>query len=162
TNVYRLPEGVPVSSLAEAVRERILFEGPETVAAVIMEPVQNAGGTFTPPEGYFQRVREICDELDVLMISDEVICAWGRLGGWFGAQRYDFGPDVMTTAKGLTGAVAPMGAMIVSERVAEPFMHGTESFLHGFTFAGHPVAAAIALATLDAYEEEEILAHVRA
>jgi adenosylmethionine-8-amino-7-oxononanoate aminotransferase len=162
TNVYRLPEGVPPSTLAEAVRERILFEGPETVSAVIMEPVQNAGGTFTPPDGYFQRVREICDEFDVLMISDEVICAWGRLGYWFGAQRYDYVPDIVTTAKGITGAIAPMGAMIASDRVAEPFMHGTETFLHGFTFAGHPVAAAIALATIDAYEDEEILEHVLA
>jgi len=162
TNVYRLPEGVPVASLAEAVRERILFEGPETVAAVIMEPVQNAGGTFTPPDGYFQRVREICDELDVLLISDEVICSWGRLGEWFGCQRYGFQPDLITTAKGLTGAVAPMGALIASDRVAAPFMDGDASFLHGFTFAGHPVAAAVALAAIDAYEQEEILQRVRA
>jgi adenosylmethionine-8-amino-7-oxononanoate aminotransferase len=126
-----------------------------------MEPVQNAGGTFTPPPGYFQRIREICDEFDVLMISDEVICSWGRLGEWFGAQRYDYVPDIITTAKGITGAIAPMGAMIASDRVAEPFMQGTESFLHGFTFAGHPVAAAISLATIDAYEQEGILAHVR-
>ncbi|ADB49761.1 aspartate aminotransferase family protein [Conexibacter woesei] len=162
TNVYRLPEGVPVESLAEAVRDRILFEGPETVSAVIMEPVQNAGGTFTPPEGYFQRVREICDEFGVLMISDEVICSWGRLGTWFGAQRYDYLPDLITTAKGITGAIAPMGALIASDKVAAPFMEGTETFLHGFTFAGHPVAAAIALATIDAYENERVLEHVRA
>ena len=101
-----------------------MFEGPATVAAVIMEPVQNAGGCFTPPEGYFQRIREICDEFDVLMISDEVICSWGRLGTWFGAQRYDYQPDVITTAKGITGAIAPLGAMIVSDRVAAPFMEG--------------------------------------
>jgi adenosylmethionine-8-amino-7-oxononanoate aminotransferase len=162
TNVYRLPEGMPVEALAESVRDRILFEGPETVSAVIMEPVQNAGGTFTPPEGYFQRIREICDEFDVLMISDEVICAWGRLGHWFGAERYDYLPDIITTAKGLTGAIAPMGAMIAADRVAAPFMEGREMFLHGFTFAGHPVAAAIALATLDAYEDEGVLEHVRA
>jgi adenosylmethionine-8-amino-7-oxononanoate aminotransferase len=161
TNVYRLPEGVPVESLAEAVRDRILFEGPETVAAVIMEPVQNAGGTFTPPPGYFQRVREICDEFDVLMISDDVICSWGRLGEWFGGQRYDYVPDVITTAKGITGAIVPMGAMIASDRVAAPFMEGTESFLHGFTFAGHPVAAAVSLATIAAYEREGTLQHVR-
>ena len=90
-----------------------------------MEPVQNAGGCFTPPEGYFQRVREICDEYNVLMISDEVICAWGRLGEWFGAQRYDYEPDIITTAKGLTSAYAPMGAVIASDRVVEPFMQGT-------------------------------------
>jgi adenosylmethionine-8-amino-7-oxononanoate aminotransferase len=161
TNVYRLPEGVHPSSLAEAVRERILFEGPETVAAVIMEPVQNAGGTFTPPDGYFQRVREICDEFDVLMISDEVICSWGRIGEWFGCQRYDYVPDLITTAKGLTGAVAPMGALIASDRVAAPFMEGETTFLHGFTFAGHPVAAAVALAAIDAYEREGIVERVR-
>ena len=162
TNVYRLPDGVDPSSLAEAVRDRILFEGPETVGAVIMEPVQNAGGCFTPPDGYFQRVREICDEFDVLMISDEVICSWGRLGTWFGAQRYDYRPDVITTAKGITGAVAPLGAMIVSDRVAAPFMEGTETFLHGFTFAGHPISSAVALAAIEAYEREGILEHVRA
>jgi adenosylmethionine-8-amino-7-oxononanoate aminotransferase len=162
TNVYRLPDGVASESLAEAVRERILFEDPSTVAAVILEPVQNAGGCFTPPEGYFQRVREICDELDVLLISDEVICAWGRLGEWFGCQRYDYRPDIVTTAKGLTGAVAPLGAMIVSDRVAAPFMEGMATFLHGFTFAGHPISSAVALAALDAYEREGILEHVRA
>ena len=144
------------------MRDRILFEGPETVGAVIMEPVQNAGGCFTPPDGYFQRVREICDEFDVLMISDEVICSWGRLGTWFGAQRYDYQPDVITTAKGITGAIAPLGAMIVSDRVAEPFMEGDETFLHGFTFAGHPISTTVALAAIDAYEREGILEHVRA
>ena len=162
TNVYRLPEGVPASSLAEAVRDRILFEGPETVGAVIMEPVQNAGGCFTPPDGYFQRVREICDEFDVLMISDEVICSWGRLGTFFGAQRYDYQPDIITTAKGITSAIAPLGAMIASDRVAAPFMEGSETFLHGFTFAGHPIATTVALATIDAYEREGVLEHVQA
>jgi adenosylmethionine-8-amino-7-oxononanoate aminotransferase len=126
-----------------------------------MEPVQNAGGCFTPPEGYWQRVREICDEYNVLLISDEVICAWGRLGEWFGAQRYDYLPDIITTAKGLTSAYAPMGAVIATDRVFEPFEHGTNSFTHGFTFAGHPVCAAIALANLDAFEREGILDNVR-
>ncbi len=162
TNLYRLPDGVDPASLAEAVRDRILFEGPETVGAVIMEPVQNAGGCFTPPDGYFQRIREICDELDVLMISDEVICSWGRLGTWFGAQRYGYQPDVITTAKGITGAIAPLGAMIVSDRVAAPFTEGDETFLHGFTFAGHPISTTVALAAIDAYEREGILEHVRA
>ncbi|HZV73615.1 MAG TPA: aspartate aminotransferase family protein [Conexibacter sp.] len=162
TNVYRLPDGVDPGSLAETVRERILFEGPETVGAVIMEPVQNAGGCFTPPAGYFQRIREICDEFDVLMISDEVICSWGRLGTWFGAQRYDYQPDVITTAKGITGAIAPLGAMIVSDRIAAPFMEGEDTFMHGFTFAGHPICTTVALAAIDAYEREEILEHVRA
>ena len=161
TNTYRMPPGLTTADLAEAVAHRIEFEGPETVAAVIMEPVQNSGGCFTPPEGYFQRVREICDEYNVLFISDEVICAWGRLGEWFGADRYDYQPDVITTAKGLTSSYAPMGAVIASDRVAEPFMQGTNSFTHGFTFGGHPMSAAIASANLDAFEREGILEHVR-
>jgi adenosylmethionine-8-amino-7-oxononanoate aminotransferase len=162
TNVYRLPPGMTEAELAEAIAERIEFEGPDTVAAVILEPVQNAGGCFTPPEGYFERVREICDEYDVLLISDEVICSWGRLGEWFGAQRYDYQPDLITTAKGLTSAYAPMGAVIASDRVAAPFMNGLNSFTHGFTFAGHPICAAVAMANLDAFEHEGVLENVRA
>jgi adenosylmethionine-8-amino-7-oxononanoate aminotransferase len=161
TNMYRF-EGDDPMVLAEAIRERIEFEGPDTVAAVILEPVQNAGGCFTPPEGYFARVREICDEHDVLLISDEVICSWGRLGEYFGAQALGYRPDLITTAKGITSAYAPMGALIASDRIAEPFMHGHESFLHGYTFAGHPVACAIAHANLDVFENEGILDHVRA
>ena len=162
TNLYRLPHGMSESDLAETIAERIEFEGPETVAAVILEPVQNAGGCFTPPAGYFQRVREICDEYNVLLISDEVICSWGRLGEYFGAQRYGYQPDLITTAKGLTSAYAPMGAVIASDRVAEPFMHGTNTFLHGFTFAGHPLCAAVAMANLDVFENEGIIENVRA
>jgi adenosylmethionine-8-amino-7-oxononanoate aminotransferase len=161
TNTFRMPHGYSESELAEAVAEKIEFEGPDTVAAVIMEPVQNAGGCFVPPEGYWQRVREICNEYNVLLISDEVICAWGRLGEWFGAQRFDYEPDLITTAKGLTSAYAPMGAVIASDKVAEPFMEGNNSFTHGFTFAGHPVCAAIALANLDVMENEGIIENVR-
>jgi adenosylmethionine-8-amino-7-oxononanoate aminotransferase len=162
TNTFRMPHGLSTEDLANAVAEKIEFEGPETVAAVIMEPVQNAGGCFTPPDGYWQRIREICDKYNVLLISDEVICAWGRLGEWFGAQRYDYLPDIITTAKGLTSAYAPMGAMIASDKVAEPFMEGTNSFTHGFTFAGHPICAAVALANLDVLEHEGIIDNVRA
>jgi adenosylmethionine-8-amino-7-oxononanoate aminotransferase len=161
-NMYRLPEGHSPSEWAEAIAQRIEFEGPDTVGAVILEPVQNAGGCLLPPEGYFDRVREICDEYNVLLISDETICAWGRLGDWFGSQRLDYQPDIITTAKGLTSAYAPMGCVIASDRVAEPFMQGTNSFLHGSTWGGHPVAAAIALANLDVFENEDILGHVRA
>jgi adenosylmethionine-8-amino-7-oxononanoate aminotransferase len=150
------------ADLAEAVAHRIEFEGPDTVAAVIMEPVQNAGGCFTPPEGYWQRIREICDEYDVLLISDEVICSWGRLGHWFGAQRYDYVPDLITTAKGITSAYAPMGAVIASDRVAEPFLQGNNSFVHGFTFAGHPISCAVSMANIDVMENEGILDNVRA
>jgi adenosylmethionine-8-amino-7-oxononanoate aminotransferase len=162
TNSYRLAPGLSEDWFTDAMVERIEFEGPETIAAVILEPVQNAGGCFTAPEGYFQRVREICDEYDILLISDEVICAWGRLGEWFGASRYDYQPDIITTAKGLTSAYAPMGAVIVSDRIAEPFMEGSKSFTHGFTFGGHPICAAVAMANLDAFEREGILDNVRA
>ena len=127
-----------------------------------MEPVQNAGGCFTPPEGYFQRVREICDEYDVLLISDEVICAWGRLGDYFGAERYGYQPDIITTAKGLTSAYAPMGARDrLRPRSSSRSCEGTNSFLHGFTFGGHPMCAAVALANLDVFEHEGLLEHVR-
>jgi adenosylmethionine-8-amino-7-oxononanoate aminotransferase len=161
TNVYRWPADRHPLWAANAIEERIEFEGPETVAAVILEPVQNAGGCFVPPEGYFQRVREICDRHDVLLISDEVICAWGRLGHYFGCERFEYQPDIITIAKALTSAYAPMGGMIASDHVAEPFMHGSASFAHGFTFAGHPVAAAIAMANLDVYEREDLCGHVR-
>jgi adenosylmethionine-8-amino-7-oxononanoate aminotransferase len=160
TNIYRWPEDRDPLWAADAIEERIVFEGPETVAAVILEPVQNAGGCFVPPDGYFQRVREICDRHDVLMISDEVICAWGRLGHWFGCERFDYIPDVITIAKALTSAYAPMGAVIASDEVAEPFMEGNASFAHGFTFAGHPIAAAIAMANLDVFEREDLCGHV--
>ncbi len=162
TNTYRWPEDRHPLWAANEIEERIVFEGPETVAAVIVEPVQNAGGCFVPPEGYFERVREICDRHDVLFISDEVICAWGRLGHWFGCERFGYVPDLITVAKGLTSAYAPMGALIASDRVAEPFMEGKESFTHGFTFAGHPIAAAIAMANLDIFEREDLCGQVLA
>ncbi len=162
TNIYRWPEDRHPLWAADAIEERIEFEGPETVAAVILEPVQNAGGCFVPPDGYFQRVREICDRHDVLFISDEVICAWGRLGHYFGCERFGYQPDLITTAKGITSAYAPMGAVIASDRVAEPFMEGSNSFAHGFTFAGHPVAAAVSLANLDIFERDDLCGHVRA
>jgi adenosylmethionine-8-amino-7-oxononanoate aminotransferase len=161
TNLYRLAPGMQPSDLAETVAKAIEFQGPDTVAAVIMEPVQNAGGCFVPPEGYFERVREICDEYDVILISDEVICSWGRLGEWFGCERYGYQPDIITTAKGITSAYAPMGAAIVSDRIAEPFLSGASSFLHGFTFGGHPISAAVAMANIDVFEQDGILEHVR-
>jgi len=161
TDLYRAPEGRDPLWAADAIEERILFEGPGTVAAVILEPVQNSGGCLPPPPGYFARARDICDRHGVLLISDDTICGWGRLGTWFGAQRFDLVPDIITTAKGLTSAYVPMGAMIVSERVAEPFVESGEPFAHGLTFGGHPVAAAVALANLDVIEREDLLGHVR-
>ncbi|HTU36563.1 MAG TPA: aspartate aminotransferase family protein [Acidimicrobiales bacterium] len=147
---------------ADEIERAIEREGPDTVAAVFLEPVQNAGGCFTPPPGYFQRVREICDRHGVLLVSDEVICAFGRLGHWFGALRYDYQPDMITVAKGLTSGYAPLGAMIATDRLMEPFLGPGASFLHGFTFAGHPVSCAVALANLDVFEGEQILQHVQA
>jgi adenosylmethionine-8-amino-7-oxononanoate aminotransferase len=162
TNSYHWPADRDPLWAADEIAHRIEFEGPETVAAVILEPVQNSGGCFVPQEGYFQRVREICDEYGVLLISDEVICAWGRLGHWFGCERYGYQPDVITTAKGLTSAYAPMGAMIASDRVAEPFMQDKATFTHGFTFGGHPLSAAVALANIEIFEREDLCGHVRA
>jgi adenosylmethionine-8-amino-7-oxononanoate aminotransferase len=157
---YRWPADRDPLWAADAIEERILFETPETVAAVILEPVQNAGGCIPPQEGYFQRVREICDRYGILLISDEVICSWGRLGCYFGSERYDYVPDIITTAKGLASAYMPIGTMIVSDQVSEPFMHDKATFAHGFTFGGHPVACAVALANLDIFERERLCEHV--
>jgi hypothetical protein len=146
---------------ADQIGERIEAEGPETVAAVFLEPVQNSGGCLPPPPGYFERVRAICDHYGVLLVSDEVICAFGRLGHYFGAERYGYQPDMITCAKGMTSGYAPMGALLASDRLIEPFLHGTASFAHGITFGGHPVSSAVALANLAIFEDEGILKHVR-
>jgi len=146
---------------ADRIAEAIEFEGPDTVAAVFLEPVQNAGGCFPPPPGYFQRVREICDEYDVLLVSDEVICAFGRLGHMFAADRYGYQPDIITCAKGMTSGYSPLGAMIATDRLFEPFSRGTASFMHGYTFGGHPVSTAVAMANLDIFEREDLNGHVQ-
>jgi adenosylmethionine-8-amino-7-oxononanoate aminotransferase len=166
TNFYRAPyfrDDYEAFGLwaADEIDRAIEREGPDTVCAVYLEPVQNSGGCFTPPPGYFQRVREICDKHGVLLVSDEVICAFGRLGEWFGAYRYNFQPDMITSAKGLTSGYAPLGALIASDRIIEPFLKPKASFLHGITFAGHPVSCAVALANLDVFESDDILGHVR-
>src|SRR5215203_5734429 len=160
TNFYRAPAPYEHDIkafgqyCADRIAEAIEFEGPDTVAAVFLEPVQNAGGCFPPPPGYFERVREICDEYDVLLVSDEVICAFGRLGHWFGAERYGYQPDMITCAKGITSGYAPLGAMIASDRLFEPFSKGTTSFTHGYTWGGHPVSCAAAMANLDIFDRE--------
>ncbi|GLY04264.1 aspartate aminotransferase family protein [Actinoplanes sp. NBRC 101535] len=166
TNYYRRPDENMTPEqfgvwAADRIAEAIEFEGPDTVAAVYLEPVQNAGGCFPPPPGYFQRVREICDRYDVLLVSDEVICAFGRLGEFFGADKYGYQPDIITMAKGLTSGYVPLGAMIASERLAEPFLTGTNWFAHGITYGGHPVGAAVALANIDIMEREDLNGHVR-
>ncbi|WP_298334368.1 aspartate aminotransferase family protein [Ferrimicrobium sp.] len=165
TNHYRCVDCAMLDqcnlACADDIEQRIEFEGPETIAAVYLEPVQNAGGCFTPAPGYFQRVREICDKYDILLVSDEVITAFGRLGYWFGAQKYGYQPDIITCAKGLTSGYSPIGAMLASDRLMEPFLKEQNSFLHGITFAGHPVSAAVALANLDIFERDQLLDHVR-
>lgn len=143
------------------IERAIEIEGPDTVAAVFLEPVQNSGGCFVPPEGYFQEVRKICDKYGIMLVSDEVICAFGRLGYMFGSERYDYLPDIITCAKGITSGYAPMGAMICRDYLIEPFLKPDIVFLHGLTFAGHPVSCAAALANLDIFEKENILANVR-
>ncbi|HEY0498336.1 MAG TPA: aspartate aminotransferase family protein [Kutzneria sp.] len=147
---------------ADQIEQAILMEGPETVAAVFLEPLQNTGGCFPPPPGYWQRVREICDTYDVLLVSDEVICAFGRLGHDFGAKRYGYQPDMITVAKGLTSGYAPLGAVLASDRLMEPFLKGPNIFMHGSTYGGHPVSCAVALANLDIIEGEGIYDHVLA
>jgi adenosylmethionine-8-amino-7-oxononanoate aminotransferase len=166
TNFYRAPEHADDLEAfgrwaADRIEEAILFEGPDTVAAVFLEPVQNSGGCFPPPPGYFQRVREICDRHDVLLVSDEVICAFGRIGHMFACDAYGYEPDMITCAKAMTSGYSPIGATIVSEKVYEPFKHGSTTFYHGYTFGGHPVSAAVALENLDLFEEEGLLERVR-
>ena len=160
TNSYRWKEDRDPLWAADSIEEAILFEGPATVAAVILEPVQNGGGCFVPQEGYFERVREICDRHGVLLISDEVICSWGRIGHMFGSERYGYLPDMITTAKGMTSAYAPLGAVIAGDHIAEPFLHGKAIFNHGFTFGGHPIACATALANIELIEREDLCGKV--
>ena len=167
TNFYRAPELLRSDAkafgqwAADRIAEAIEFEGPDTVAAVFLEPVQNAGGSIPPRPGYFDRVREICDHYDVLLVSDEVICAWGRIGSMFACTDFGYQPDIITCAKGLTSGYSPIGAMIASDRLFEPFDDGTTVFPHGYTFGGHPVSAAVALANLDIFEREGLNANVK-
>jgi hypothetical protein len=168
TNFYRAPgfvaDDITAFGLwaADEIERAIQREGEDSVAAVFLEPLQNSGGCFPPPPGYFQRVREICDKYGVLLVSDEVICAFGRLGYYFGSERYGYQPDIITFAKGVTSGYAPLGGMMVSDRLMEPFSQGQSSFLHGVTFAGHPVSCAVAMANLDVFEKEDLLGNVRA
>ena len=159
TNFYRAPEhGDDLEAFgrwaADQIEIAIEMEGADTVAAVFVEPVQNSGGCFPPPPGYFARLREICDRHDVLLVSDEVICAFGRLGTTFACDKFDYLPDIITCAKGLTSGYSPIGAMIASERLMEPFLSGTTYFAHGYTFGGHPVSSAVAMANLDIFDRE--------
>jgi adenosylmethionine-8-amino-7-oxononanoate aminotransferase len=127
---------------------------------VIMEPVQNAGGAFTPPEGYWRGVRELCDRYDILLCADEVITGFGRVGAWFGSERYDIRPDLITIAKGLSSSYASIGAVVATDRVMEPFMHDTKMYAHGITFGGHPVQSAVALKNIEIMKRDRIVEHV--
>jgi len=165
TNFYRAPEHADDEVAfgrwaADEIERAIEREGADTVAAIFLEPVQNAGGCFPPPPGYLERVREIANRHNVLLVFDETICAFGRLGDWFGANKFNVAPDIITCAKGLTSAYSPLGAMIASDRLIEPFLEGNNSFLHGFTFAGNPVSTAVALKNIEIFKEEKILEHV--
>jgi adenosylmethionine-8-amino-7-oxononanoate aminotransferase len=147
--------------LLEELDHVIEAAGPESVALVIMEPVQNAGGAFTPPDGYWRGVRELCNRHDILLCADEVITAFGRLGHWFGSERYDIRPDLITCAKGLSSSYAAIGGVIATDRVAEPFLTDKSMYSHGITFGGHPVMAAIALKNIEIMKRERIVEHVR-
>jgi adenosylmethionine-8-amino-7-oxononanoate aminotransferase len=165
TNRYRRPpeesEAELTAFLLEDLAGAIEQEGPGTVAMVIMEPVQNAGGSFTPPEGYFAGVRELCDRHGILLCADEVITGFGRLGAWFGSELYDIRPDLITSAKGLSSAYASIGAVIARDGLMEPFLDGSAMYSHGITFGGHPVQAAIALKNIEIMRRERVVEHVR-
>ncbi len=164
TNAYRHPQGdnedAFTAALLAEIEDAIYFEGPDQVAMLIAEPVQNSGGCFTPPAGYWPGLRELCDRYGILLVADEVITAFGRVGEWFGSMRYDARPDMITFAKGASAGYAPLGGVLVNDRVSEPFISGS-MFMHGLTYGGHPLATAIAGAALDVYEREEIPQHVR-
>jgi adenosylmethionine-8-amino-7-oxononanoate aminotransferase len=164
TNRYHRPEHETeeefTAFLLDDKESEIVQAGPETVAMVLMEPVQNAGGAFTPPAGYWQGVRAICDRYGILLCADEVITGFGRTGEWFGSTRYDIKPDLMTSAKGLSSAYASIGALIASDRVMEPFLNGDATYTHGITFGGHPVQCAIALKNIEIMKRERVVENV--
>jgi adenosylmethionine-8-amino-7-oxononanoate aminotransferase len=164
TNRYHRPphetEEEFTAFLLEDLESAIVQAGPETVAMVILEPVQNAGGSYTPPAGYFGGVREICDRYGILLCADEVITAFGRLGAWFGSEKYDIRPDLVTCAKGLSSAYAPIGAVIASAHVFEPFLTERAMYAHGVTFGGHPVSCAVALKNLEIMRRERVVENV--
>jgi adenosylmethionine-8-amino-7-oxononanoate aminotransferase len=164
TNRYHRPpeetEEEFTAFLLDDLESAIVAEGPGTVALVVMEPVQNAGGSLTPPAGYWQGVREICDRYGILLCADEVITAFGRLGAWFGSELYDIRPDIVTCAKGLSSAYASIGAVIAADHVVEPFLGEKEMYAHGITFGGHPVQCAIALKNLEIMQRDGIVSGV--
>ncbi len=165
TNSFRRPEGESEQEFAafllDELERTIVREGPSTIAMVIMEPVQNSGGAFTAPAGYWAGVRELCDRYGILLCADEVITGFGRIGEWFASQRYDIKPDLLTMAKGLSSAYASIGAVAASESVMEPFTEQGAMFAHGITFGGHPVQAAIALKNIEIMRREALITRVQ-
>ena len=164
TNRYHRPpeetEAEFTAMLLDDLEQTILAMGPETVCLVHMEPVQNSGGCFTPPLGYWQGVRKICTRYDILLSCDEVITGFGRVGYWFASERYDIRPDIITSAKGLSSSYAAIGAVIATDRVMEPFLESSTMYSHGITFGGHPVMCAIALKNIEIMKREKIVEHV--
>ena len=150
--------------LADSLEAQILREDPETVAAFIAEPVMGAGGVIVPPKTYFEKIQAVLKKYDVLLIADEVICGFGRTGRMFGSETFGLKPDIMTMAKALSSAYLPISATIVNDALYDAFVKQSEKigvFAHGYTYSGHPVAAAVAVETLKIYEERDILAHVQ-
>jgi adenosylmethionine-8-amino-7-oxononanoate aminotransferase len=166
TNPFRDPDAgddaARTARLLDELERTIVEAGPETVAMLIAEPVQNAGGCLVPPEGYWPGLRELCDRYGIALVADEVITGFGRIGEFFASSRYGVAPDLITCAKGITSAYAPMGAVLVSDRIAEPLYEDGRMLMHGITFAGHPLAAAIALRNVEIFEREGVLENVRA
>ncbi|KAB7769567.1 aspartate aminotransferase family protein [Xanthomonas sp. LMG 12461] len=153
--------GLPThgAELAEDLERLVTLHDASTIAAVIIEPISGSAGVVLPPHGYLQRIRELCDKHGILLIFDEVITGYGRVGHAFAAQRFGMTPDMITTAKGLTNGCVPMGAVFVSHAIHEAFAHGAANAIdlfHGYTYSGHPLACAAALATLDTYAEEQL------
>ena len=166
TNWYRAPAEFETEEAfglwaANRIEEMVIFEDPDTVAAIYLEPIQNSGGCFTAPKSYWKRVREICDKYDILLVADETITGYGRSGTMFASEKYGIEPDMMVTAKGITSSYQPLGALLISERLFEPFKTGTNILAHGYTFAAHPVACAVALENLDVFDEEDLLGNVQ-
>jgi len=148
---------------SQSIRELLEKEGPETVAAIIVEPIQGAGGVIVPPPGYIQEVRSLCDEYGILMIADEVITGFGRTGKWFGIEHENVVPDMLTFAKGVTSGYIPLGGVIISDRIHRELTENSSGVLpHGFTYSGHPAACAVALKNIEILETEGLIDNARA
>ena len=165
TNSYRRPaaetEAQFTAYLLDELEQEIIQAGPDTVALVVLEPVQNSGGCLVPPAGYLEGVRALCDEYEILLCADEVICGFGRLGEWLGTYRHDMRPDMISTAKGLSSGYGTLGALIASDELMEPFLEDQAMFMHGSTFGGHPTQAAIALKNIEILRREKLVERVR-